>query len=348
MMNKKIKKPFFAFLIFLAGLLLVKNWGAFGLGSVKNHPFTHDLALEYIVEKEPKRCQNNGRITLYFHGWGETKHGAHRIKRKSGSLPGTVVTFNFADAGSIKNRLFQTNFGQIDDLLVAAWVLNHLKETHQLHAIDLYGYSRGGATVLNLLAVLHDAEGLYSQDLARIGIDDARRKELLVIIEKGSIVLDCPLSNVNDVLRYRYPLSYPVLQQLMQLVSRYKKDGLQALSSAELLGGCRLNILLHLQHNDSVVLNVNDCHLYKALWKANPATTYLVIGNDGGHYHNHRTLSPSVNAFKKLHGGSYYVDHLDRYHFFTHQSSSLDPRLYQPADAIESHYQNVIARFSRW
>lgn len=93
----------------------------------------------------------------------------------------------------------------------------------------------------------------------------------------------------------------------------YKPDGLEALDSVVNLKGLKLNTLIHFQHNDRVVTNVNDAALYQRLSSLNPDSTFIVLGNDGGHVHTHKALRYAMHTFRRMHGSSFYQHHDDNY-----------------------------------
>jgi hypothetical protein len=102
-------------------------------------------------------------------------------------------------------------------------------------------------------------------------------------------------------------------QRLVAQLTRYNPDGLEALASTKFLKGLKLNILIHFQHNDRVVTNVNDAIFYQRLADHNPGSTFVVLGNDGGHVHSHKALRNSIHTFRRIYGASYYQPYDDSY-----------------------------------
>ncbi len=275
--------------------------------------FGYELDIEYLQEPNPEIHCTPNRPTLYFHGWGSTKNSGKVLKKYLDVLPGDVITFNFPDAHGFISRFLRTSFGQLPEVLAGLYVLKYAKDTLNLEAIDLFGISRGGAVVVNLIAVLNDKTGKYDDDLLRIGINAQERKELLQIIQNGCIVLNCSLIDMNVTLKYRFPRAASFITKIGTYVTQYNPDGLQALDSANNLDNLRLNILIHFQHNDRTVSNHYEAEFYQRMAKHRPKTTYLVLGNDGGHVHSHTALCKTIHTFRKQHGSSYDPEHDKRY-----------------------------------
>lgn len=276
--------------------------------------FDYPLAIERIPESRSFAVTTPRRPTIYFHGWADNKNSAKILKNYCDVLPGEVITFNFPDAHGLRALCRHSNFGQLPDVLVGLYVLKKVKDTLNPEACDLYGVSRGGAVIINMLAVLNDTTGKYDNDLQRIGITAPMRQELIKLIERGCIILDCPLTDLKTVLKHKAPrLDLNTAQKLVAKLTRYKPDGLQALDSIAHLEGIKLNILIHFQYNDRVVTNLNDAALYQRLIAHNPHSTYIVLGNDGGHVHTHKALRNAMHTFRRMFGASYYQSYDDSY-----------------------------------
>ncbi len=275
--------------------------------------FQYRLQIEHITDTDPQMQINHKRPTIYFHGWGDVKNSAKLLKAFCDVLPGDIVTFHFRDRGVIIPKIRYANLGQLPDVLSAIYTLKWTVEKLQPEALDLFGYSRGGATVLNTIAVLNDTTGTFDAELARIGVSRIMRTQLLELIQKGCHVLDCPLTDMNvtmnEFIKHKMGSfahrKMPFLMNTFEKITHYKSTGLQGIASAQSFKGLSLNMLLHFQHHDTIVSNANDARLYEALYQHNPKTTFLVLGNDGGHIHSHNTLAHTLHSFKKKFGGSY-------------------------------------------
>jgi hypothetical protein len=267
--------------------------------------FRYNLSIEHIIDNAPEQVINHNRPTLFLHGFGDTKHSAKLLKAFCDVLPGDIVTFQFRDHGVLIPKIRHSNLGQLPDVLSALYTLAWMKENIKPQAIDLFGYSRGGATVVNLIAVLNDKTDAYDEALATIGIDTPLRKELLTLIERGCITLNCPLTDMNVSVNSMFKNIGNHLIGLLKGISSYDPNGLQALSSAQTFKGLHLKTLIHFQHHDTIVSNNNEALFYDRIATHNPQNTYLVLGNDGGHLHTHGTLSNTIHQFRKMHGASY-------------------------------------------
>lgn len=304
--------------------------------------FNYNLDIEHIVDRNPAIQTNHNRPTLFLHGWGDIKNSAKLLKGLCDVLPGDVITFNFHDRGVVIPKIHHSSLGQLHDVLPAIYTLKWAKNRLKIKEIDLFGYSRGGATVLNMIAVLNDKNGTYDQDLKRIGVEALERKELLDMIQRGCITLNCPLSNANVSANYRFKSFAPNLLKAFARVGHYQINGLQALQSAEKLDGLKLNILLHFQNNDTIVSNQNEAKLYKRIAKQNPDTTYIVLGNNGGHLHTHAALAHTVHSFRKLFGSSYDPEY-DTQYYATEKLLTDANKLLQPgkqAKFVIAQYYN--------
>ena len=257
--------------------------------------FGYKLSIHYIHDNT---CLQSERPTLYFHGWQDLQGSGKILKKFCKVLPGDLILFNFPDAFPIVCPFWKSSFGQKNDVLPALYTLNYVVTKKNLDAIDLFGASRGAATIINMIALLNNQELYqhYKPDLEKIGIDNNQRIKLLQVIQNGCIVLAIPLRTLKET---KFPPFIP------QYLTKWKKDGLDPMKSALLLNDLKLNILVHFQHKDKVVLNKSESQYFKNLAQQNPENTFLVMGNDGGHLNTQASLSKTVHSFKQRYGGSY-------------------------------------------
>ena len=219
-------------------------------------------------------------------------------------------------------------------MLPALYVIKWAKDSLGLDSVDLFGYSRGGATILNAIAILNDKTGEYDDELTRIGIDQQERRAILKMIQRGCIVLNCPLTDANVSAAFRFKNFAPKALQAFAKVGCYQPKGMQALASAQQLGKLKLKFLIHFQHHDTIVSNENEANLYHRLAYYNPRTTYIVLGNNGGHLHTHAALAHTVHTFKKIFGGSYNPGYDSQYHA-TKYEQIYENLLLQPGKKAE-------------
>lgn len=305
--------------------------------------FHYNLRIEHIIDHDQHTHANHERPTIFFHGWGDTKNSAKLLKAFTDVLPGDIITFHFHDRGVIIPKLRHSNLGQLPDVLTGLYVIKWARHMLHLNAVDLYGYSRGGATIFNLIGILNDTSGKYDRDLLRIGIDAAERKKLLAMIQAGCIVLDCPLTDANvsgELLAKKFTSHASGMIKAFTRLSKYEPNGLQGLQSTNLFKGLKLNILLHFQYHDTIVSNQNEAELYRRLYTHNPKTTYVVLGNDGGHMHTHASLAHTIHTFKKMHGSAYDKLYDAQYEAMKQSkslgTSSIGTLLLQPGKTIDA------------
>ncbi len=306
--------------------------------------FGYDLGIEYHTHSDNRVFKPEKRAIFYLHPWGvvgmPNKKHAHLLKLYD-VLPGDIITFNFPDGvWRAPIPLWYSSLGQLSDVLPALYALSYAYDTFGLKAIDIFGYSRGGAVAVNMLAVLHNKTGTYDTALAEIGITATKRKQLIALIENGSVVLNCPLIDGNVTLK-KYSRT---VQFLARTFTNYKHDGLQALQSAQLLSDLKLRVLLHFQYNDTRVTNQKEAELYNAFAQCNPDATYLLLGNDGGHVHSHDALSKAIHIFYKQVGAAYDGQLVQAYEESTRNNSGSVARLLQP---VVEESKNLITSFHR-
>jgi pimeloyl-ACP methyl ester carboxylesterase len=269
------------------------SWGSRKIGSPQKaiDALGYDLDLEYIY---PKNRSFEQSITLYLHGWGDIKNSARLLKKFSTVLDDNIVTFNFPDARPIIGKITQSSFGQLSDTLAAIYAAHATLQEFNLTSLNIFGISRGGATAINMLALLNDQE-LFSKhqaSLRAIGVDQEARKKILQAVQNGTITLDIPLRSMKHT---------PMPLALAQQITLYDAKGWESIDMVKRLKGLYLTSLVHFQHDDAIVSNKNEAEFFFYLAINNPHTTYLVMGNDGGHLHTHNALSRTAGFFKRVH-----------------------------------------------
>lgn len=285
-----------------------ETWTSFLLSNktISEKLLGYDLKLEYIGNKDQKMGEE---VTLYLHGWGDTKNSARLFKKLCGVLPGNIITFNFADARPIIGKLNYSNFGQFYDVYSALYAAYQSVKKFQLKKLNLFGISRGGGTIITMLALLNN-DALFEQNkeaLEKIDIDEQVRIELLTAIQSGTIVLDIPLRSIRHT---------PMPNYILNNMTLYDVNNWEPLQMAELLQGLKLTMLIHFQHADAILTDKEEAEFFYALAKHNPMTTFLVVGNDGGHAHTHASLSKTIQDFhaqilekiKIIHDRSEYIE----------------------------------------
>lgn len=251
-------------------------------------------------------AQNTEAVTLYVHGYGEYQEAILPFfQSNSYLLPGTIVSFNFQDVieHSFIPNFTKSNVGQTGDIRSLALMLKVLDDCN-LETIHLFGTSRGGATTLNTLARLCTYQS-HAVFFAEVGISEEQALRILTKIKRGTIVLNCPFIDSRTSAEYWFKsLSNWVLEKIAEL-TEHNVNGDQGIESAAILKDQNFTILVHFEHNDTIVGNNRDADFYTTIMGPN---TYLLLGNDGGHLHSGKTLGAALQAFRYKHGGAYYPD----------------------------------------
>ncbi len=255
----------------------------------EHNPFSYDLGIKIIPSKI-----KNADVTICCHGYGHNNQIVD-VVHSFNIIPGILIGFNFPDY-NITPAIDHTKaaYGTIKEILPLLYILKRCVHDLQLKKINLYGFSAGAGAIINALAALNQTR--FDTELHTIGITQAIKKEIINALEKGLIILDCPLKSCEEIidLRGKSP-------EFEILASNYKKNSMRQIDSLQFLAGLQLNILLHFQKPDQILGNRDDTLFIERLQKANKGTTTVVVGFDGGHNTMHRTL---WNAYKKLQGSA--------------------------------------------
>ncbi len=239
--------------------------------------FNYDLCISTIPGK-------NAKIMVCFHGYGGNCHFITELKN-TGLIDSTLVSFNFPDH-DIPEKLDDPNqltFGTIAELLPALYVLKKYIIDENIHSIDLYGRSAGGGALINVIAILNTER--FNDELQQIGIGCEEKKQLLIAIQNGLIILDVPLKSVEEIIDFRGSTD-----ELEILAKNYRDNHLRPIDTVELLHGLSLDMMIHFQESDEIISNRDDQIYIHKLTQVNEGSTAVIIGNDGGHTGVHRSL----------------------------------------------------------
>jgi hypothetical protein len=199
-------------------------------------------------------------------------------------------------------NLTKSNVAQTGDIKALSLMLKLLDECG-LETIHLFGTSRGGGTVMNTLGRLCTYEK-HAAFFTTLEISPEQAERILAKIKRGTIVLNCAFIDSRASAYYWFKeWTNWVLKTFIYPWTEHRLHEDQAIISAELIKNRDFTILVHFEHNDTVVGNSKDAEFYSTIVGPN---TYLVLGNDGGHLHSGKTLGAAVQAFRQKHGGSYY------------------------------------------
>lgn len=266
----------------------IDKFELFKILDVKNiHPFGYDLGIEIIASKK-----NKAGVTICCHGYGSSSHIAEVIHSFK-VISDHIVAFNFPDY-DLLHRPYDPRtcaLGSIKELLPLFYILKRCICDAGLTSMNLYGFSAGGAALINALVALN--ETTYDAELARIGIAREDKKNIIHAIQHGLVILDCPMKSAEEIVdvRGRAP-------EFMILAEIYRKNNMRPIDSVQRLKGLKLHILLHFQQPDEIIGNRDDEIFIERLREANASgTTQVVIGSDGGHNAYHASL---WSAYAKL------------------------------------------------
>ncbi len=243
----------------------------------KKSPFVYDLHL--FSDQDSQK-----NAVICFHGFG----GDYRIGNTVKPFfleKATVISFNFPDYGKSSGFLDkeQTSFGTIEEILPALYVLKQSIVDKGFNRVCLYGFSAGGAALINCLSVLNSSS--YDKELKKIGILAQDKKKILEVISQGDIILDTPLKSIDEIIAL-----YGMTPELAVIGLRYQENGMDPIESLKKWNNLFLNILVHFQVPDKIVSNRDDELFIELLKKHNGGKISVLIGSDTGHSLPHYSL----------------------------------------------------------
>lgn len=246
--------------------------------SLGKAPFSYPLNITVY----PSKTANDG-VTLCFHGHGGDYQTGAVIAQ---SINENVVSFDFPDAKILDHpgMAKPTSYGSINELLPAIYVVKKCLDNGHLSSINLYGFSAGGGAVVNVLAVLNRHD--YDAELASIGIKENDKKQILEAVQRGYVILDCPLKSVEEVIGERG--NSP---QMQAFAKGYADNRLRPIDSLNDLNGLALTVVLNFQDPDEALTNRDDNLYIQRLRAANwRGKTIVVISHNEGHVAYHPDL----------------------------------------------------------
>lgn len=246
-------------------------------------PFSYPLDVKIYQGKT-----SNEEVILCCHGLGGDGSDAGIISSYK-ATPDHLVGFNFPDY-SLHSRYIaadQMAYGTIKELLPPIYLLKKIVVDAQVEKVSLYGFSAGGAAVVNLITQLNISRN--SQDLNSIGVTNEDVKKILTALQKGVILLDAPLKSIDEFYQ-AHPGSFRDPQSALFL-SRYHENEMNPLETIDNWKGLNLSVVVFFQNPDEAISNRDDALFKKRLLKANPKGRNLVLtGNEGGHLGFHKSL----------------------------------------------------------
>ncbi len=242
-------------------------------------PFSYNLGIKVLPSS-----RKDAPIMICCHGYGANNQIGDSI-HSMGVVQDHIVSFNFPDY-DLHRRAYDPKtsaFGSINELLPFLYLIKKCVIDGQQEKIDLYGFSAGGAVIINMLAVLNS--NAYDQELHKIGISAENKETIRAAIQRGTIILECPMKSFEEIMdtRGRSP-------EFETLAKRYAQNNMRPIESVNNLKGLSLNILLYFENPDDILGNRDDQLFAERLKKANAGKTEVISGYYGGHNTYHKSL----------------------------------------------------------
>ena len=228
----------------------------------------------------------NSDVMICCHGYGGNYTIAHRVQ-KNGGLDQTLIGFNFPDHDLDDMPGYtaeESAFGTHAELLPIFHLLKDFVIDQGTTQIDLYGFSAGGAAVINTLAALNSDE--------EIGLTKDEKQKILAALSRGVVVLDAPLKSLDEVAAH-----LGTTRELEYIQQRHVTNNKIPIESLKRLKGIKLHIIVYFETPDEVLSNRDDQIFIDRLKESNAGETIAVFGCNGGHSSPHRELWA---CYKKL------------------------------------------------
>lgn len=209
-------------------------------------------------------------VAISCHGYG----GDWRIAELlSGFLPYHTIGFNFPDHGCetyIKDP-HTLHFGTMEELAPLIRIMRQCVVEGGIDTLHLYGFSAGGGAVVNALAILNNGRCE--------AIPPAEREAILKAVQKGTVILDCPLKSIDEIIEARSALS-----SLRVIRENYAQNNLVPIESLLELASLPLSVCVHFQVPDAILTNRDDGIFVERLKKVNQTGKIIFIkGTEGEH-----------------------------------------------------------------
>ncbi|MCH9610377.1 MAG: hypothetical protein S4CHLAM81_04620 [Chlamydiales bacterium] len=220
--------------------------------------------------------EGNGEVMLCMHGFGMDKTISYFVHDMQ-VAPYHLVGFNFLDHGDNINieHPEKLSFGTVHELIPIVDRLKKCVLELQEERIHLYGFSAGGGAIVNLLAALK-----WHRFSEEFGLSFEQMDLILAAIENGSVILDCPLRSVEEIVEVLEPDN----RYLIEIGKIYTKNELRPIDTLLKLDGMRLNLLLVLATPDEILSNRDDAlFIERAKWVNRLGKTVVVMASEGMH-----------------------------------------------------------------
>ena len=233
---------------------------------------------------------------LCFHGYGGDRDIA-RVLRSYPQIEEHLVSFDFPDARCWEGMYDPKTgtFGTPAELERPLRLLHALVVDEGLERVYLYGFSAGGGALINTLVALHSPK--WADYVLSLGIDDDAKARMLAAVQRGIVLLDCPLKSIQEILDER-GASY----EMEVLQARFAQNRMTPIDSVQELAGLGLNVIVHFQDPDEVLTNKLDQEFIRRIESANRnGWTKVVIASEGGHVSYHAALWQAYSEWKRTH-----------------------------------------------
>ena len=263
---------------FLGGMALVLCLICSSCNKKTSKPqFNYDLHLT-TTEGDPTKA------VICLHGFGGDYTIANSVYPYFQDKA-TVISFNFPDYGKAVGHFDPTltSFGSIEEILPALYVLRHAIVDRGISHVCLYGFSAGGAALINLLYVL--STSAFDDKLIEVGIGAKEKMHILQVIAKGDVILDTPLKSMDEIISV-----HGLTSDLKVIAKRYRENGMEPIESITKWKNLSLQVLIHFQVPDEVLSNIDDDRFLNLLHKYNLGSTKTLMGSEAGHFLPHSKL----------------------------------------------------------
>jgi len=216
------------------------------------------------------------------------------VVRESQCIPYHLLAFNFPTYGSQIRELAPEKviFGSIEELVPLLTLMRQCVVEAKIERLHLYGFSAGGGAIVNTLAILNKRD--YPIELQKLGISEKERIEILKCVEKGIIILDCPLKSIEEIIALKGADD----TLLLALQKKYAENQMRPIDAVQRLEGLSLNVFLHFETPDDKLSNRDDELYIQRLYQSNfSGQTHVIMGFEGKH---HPCLPSLVQAISNL------------------------------------------------
>jgi alpha-beta hydrolase superfamily lysophospholipase len=230
-------------------------------------------------------------------------------------------------------------YGTPQEILPLLYLLKRCACDLKLKSINLYGFSAGGGAIINVLSALNTTK--YDIYLKPLGISTKDKKEIIDALQNGSIILDCPLKSIREIISFR-----GASKNLSILEKHYSANEMEPIDTLNALIGLDLTIFLNFENPDEILSNRDDQLFIDKLKKANQGRTIISISNDQGHIGYHTALWDNYKSHKASSIQSEFVKENKNNSFSFNEIESIQnfdlkqPQFLNSSDNIKLAYYN--------